>query len=232
MMLREWDKLPDFMKCEEVRVYYDILCKRRASLFAKRAFDIVLSIVLIVVLSVPMLVIALLIKMDSQGTVMFRQERITTYGRHFHIHKFRTMVINAESMGSSVTTKQDSRITRVGGKLRDLRLDELPQLFDVLIGDMSFVGTRPETVKYVDQYTNEMNATLLLPAGITSEASIRYKNESELLDSAENVDKVYVEQVLPDKMKYNLQSIKDFSFGSDILTMFRTVAAVLGKDYE
>ena len=161
----------------------------------------------------------------------YRQERVTTYGKHFKIHKFRTMVSNADKIGTAVTVGNDSRITRIGAKLRGCRLDELPQVLDLITGNMSFVGTRPEAVKYVEKYKPEYMATLLLPAGITSEASIRYKDEAELLEAAGDVDRVYVEEVLPGKMKYNLESIKDFSFIGEIATMFRTVFAVLGKDY-
>ena len=173
-----------------------------------------------------------MIKLDSEGPIFYRQERITTYGKHFKIHKFRTMVSNADKIGSTVTVGNDSRITKVGAKLRGCRLDELPQVLDLISGNMSFVGTRPEAVKYVEKYKPEYMATLLLPAGITSEASIRYKNEAELLDASSDVDKTYIEEVLPGKMKYNLDSIKNFSFFGDIATMFRTVLAVLGKDYE
>lgn len=161
---------------------------------------------------------------------MYRQERVTTYGKHFRIHKFRTMVSDADRIGTTVTVENDSRITVIGSKLRRLRLDELPQVIDVIAGTMSFVGTRPEAVKYVEMYKPEYNATLLMPAGITSECSIRYKDENKLLDGVSDVDKVYVEQVLPEKMKWNLESIKRFGFLREILTMFRTVAAVLGKD--
>ena len=179
-----------------------------------------------------MLLIAVLIKIDSKGPVFFRQERVTSYGKTFRIHKFRTMVNNADQMGLTVTVDGDFRITKVGEKLRGYRLDELPQLFDVLSGDMSFVGTRPETTKYVEKYTKEMYATLLLPAGITSEASIRYKNEAKLLSAVENVDMVYMTEVMPNKMKYNLMSIQRFSLISDMATMMRTIFAVLGKEYE
>lgn len=230
-MLRDWDDLPKFMKCEEVRVYYDILTKKKISLWLKRIFDLVVSSVLLVVLAIPMLVIAVMIKLDSEGTVFYRQERITAYGKKFRIHKFRTMVANADKIGSAVTVGSDSRITKVGAKLRDIRLDELPQILDVIAGNMSFVGTRPENTKYVKKYSKEMRATLLLPAGITSEASIRYKDEAELLEGANDVDKVYVEKVLPQKMEYNLKSIEQFSFIGEIKTMFRTVFAVLGKEY-
>ena len=178
-----------------------------------------------------MIIIAIRIAIESKGGVFYRQERVTTYGKKFKIHKFRTMVANADQIGSAVTVSGDNRITPTGAFLRKYRLDELPQVFDVLSGNMSFVGTRPEVTKYVKKYTKEMRATLLLPAGITSEASIRYKDEAELLDAADDVDRVYVEEVLPGKMKYNLQSIKKFSFLGEIVTMFRTVFAVLGKEY-
>lgn len=230
-MLREWDDLPRFMKCEEVREYYNILARKKTSLRLKRGFDLVVSGILLVILAIPMAFIAVVIKLDSKGPVFYRQERVTAYGKKFRIHKFRTMVDNADKIGTAVTVDDDSRITRVGAKLRNLRFDELPQVFDVLAGDMSFVGTRPETVKYVEQYKPEFNATLLMPAGITSEASIRYKDECKMLDAADNVDEVYMNQVLPEKMKWNLESIRKFRFLREILTIFRTVSAVLGKDY-
>ena len=231
MILKNWDELPKYMRVPEVRPYYEILKKRRLSLLIKRVFDFFAAIIFLVILAIPMLVIALMIKLDSPGPVFYRQERVTTYGRHFRIHKFRTMVSNADKIGTAVTVGNDSRITRVGSKLRRLRLDELPQLFDVISGDMSFVGTRPEAVKYVERYQPEFNATLLMPAGITSEASIRYKDEDKLLNAADDVDRVYVEEVLPGKMKWNLESIRRFRFLREILTMFRTVFAVLGKEY-
>lgn len=230
-MLRKWEDLPDFMKCDEVKPYYDLLAKKKGSLFLKRVFDLVVGSILLIVLAIPMGVIAIWIKLDSKGPVFYRQERVTTYGKKFKIHKFRTMVNNADKIGSTVTVNGDNRITGVGDKLRKFRLDELPQLLDVLTGNMSFVGTRPEATKYVEQYEPEMNATLLIPAGITSEASIRYKDEAGLLYASDNVDKTYIEKVLPEKMKYNLESIKEFSFFKEIGTMFRTVFAVLGKEY-
>ena len=230
-MLRKWDKIPAFMQCDEVKEYYDILASKKVSLFFKRVFDLIVATIMLVLLALPMLIVSIMIKIDSKGPVFYRQERVTTYGKRFRIHKFRTMVNNADKIGSTVTVGGDARITKLGSKLRDLRIDEIPQLFDVLNGNMSFVGTRPEATKYVEQYTNEMKATLLLPAGITSEASIRYKDESKLLVAAEDVDIVYVEEVLPGKMKYNLKSIREYSFWSDIATMFRTVFAVLGKEF-
>jgi len=232
MRLRRWDELPSFMKCKEVRQYYKLLEKKQTQLFIKRIFDVFVSLVLLLILAFPMLIIAISIKIDSSGPVFYRQERVTAYGKIFKIHKFRTMVNNADKIGTSVTVGNDRRITKVGSKLRDLRLDELPQLIDVLSGNMSFVGARPEAKKYVKKYTKEMYATLLLPAGITSEASIRYKDESKLLDKADDVDKVYINEILPEKMKYNYLSIRRFSIFSDIITMIRTVFAVLGKEYK
>lgn len=226
-MLKKWENLPDFMKNDEVKVYYDVLKKKRFGLFFKRVFDIVVSLIMIILCSPILLIISILIVKDSKGGVFYRQERVTQYGRVFRIFKFRTMVQNADQIGTQVTVSNDSRITKIGSKLRNCRLDELPQLFNIFIGDMTFVGTRPESVHYVKSYTNEMYATLLLPAGVTSEASIEYKDEADLLDQADDVDSVYINEVLPKKMKYNLNSIKEFSFFKEIATMFRTVFAVL-----
>ena len=232
MRFKQWDELPEFMRTPEVRSYWESLNKKRAQLALKRAFDLEMALLMLVPLSVPMGIIAFAIKKDSEGPVFYRQERVTSYGKHFRIHKFRTMVSNADKIGSAVTVGNDSRITKVGAKLRGLRLDELPQLFDVISGDMSFVGTRPEAVKYVEQYNPEYYATLLMPAGITSEASIRYKDEEKLLNKANDVDREYIETVLPGKMMHNLQSIRNFSFIGEIATMVRTIFAVLGKEYK
>ncbi|MDY6064803.1 MAG: sugar transferase [Finegoldia sp.] len=226
-MLRQWDKLPDFMKVEEVRPYYESLRRKKVSLILKRIFDILVAGLMLVILSPIFLVISIMIVRDSEGGVFYRQERVTRYGRVFRIFKFRTMVSNADKIGSQVTVANDKRITKVGEKLRKYRLDEIPQLINIIIGDMTFVGTRPESTHYVKAYTKEMLATLLLPAGVTSEASIRYKDEAELLDRADDVDKVYVQEVLPEKMEYNLSSIKDFSFLEDIKTMIKTFFAVI-----
>lgn len=232
MLLRSWEKLPKRMRTEEVRPYYDALKKRKVSLMLKRTFDIIVSSVMLLLLWPVMLVIAIAVKVDSPGPALFLQERVTTYGRRFKIWKFRTMVKDAEKLGTKVTVNGDTRITKVGKILRDYRLDELPQLVNILTGDMSYVGTRPEVVKYVKQYKPEFYATLLLPAGVTSEASIRYKDENKLLEQADDVDHVYVDEVLPAKMVWNLNSIIRFSFTRELLTMIRTVFAVLGKEYE
>lgn len=226
-MMRKWNDLPREMQVEPVKKYYEILRHRKGSLIAKRIFDVIVASILVVILSPILLLLSILIKLDSKGPVMFRQVRVTTYGKPFRIFKFRTMVNNADKIGTQVTTKGDARVTRMGKLLRGCRLDELPQLFNVLKGEMSFVGTRPEVEKYVAHYTDEMKATLLLPAGITSRASIEYKDEEKLLESAENADEVYIHQVLPEKMKYNLEAIEKFSFWDDIKTMFATVIAVV-----
>ena len=225
--MRKWNDLPKEMQVEQVKKYYEILQCHKGSLLAKRIFDIIVASLLVVILSPILLFLSILIKIDTPGPVMFRQVRVTTYGKPFRIFKFRTMVNNADKIGTQVTTKGDSRVTRMGKMLRGCRLDELPQLFNVLKGEMSFVGTRPEVEKYVAHYTDEMKATLLMPAGITSRASIEYKDEERLLESAENADEVYIHQVLPEKMKYNLRAIEKFSFWDDIKTMFATVIAVI-----
>ena len=231
MLICKWEKLPREMQADEVRKYYDILRKKNFSLFWKRVFDIFVSALLLIVLSPLFLVLAIAIKIDSKGPVFYRQERVTQYGKHFRIFKFRSMVVNADK-GSQVTVDQDSRITRMGKLIRKCRLDEVSQLIDVFRGVMTFVGTRPEVPKYVSEYTPEMMATLLLPAGVTSLASIYYKDEAELLNGAEDTDKVYIEKILPAKMYYNLKAIEKFGFWRDIKTMFMTVFAVLGKEYK
>ena len=229
MILKPWEDLPDFLRTDDVRPYYDILAQRRGSLLLKRCFDVVVSALMLVLLSPVFLLLAAAIKLDSPGPVFYRQVRVTQYGREFRIFKFRSMVSDADKRGSLVTVSGDSRITRVGRFIRKFRLDELCQLIDIFRGTMTFVGTRPEVPKYVAAYTPEMMATLLLPAGVTSEASILYKDEAELLDKAGDVDKAYIEKVLPGKMQYNLEDLLQFSFWTDIKTMFRTVLAVLGK---
>lgn len=231
MKIIDWEQLPTEMQVEEVKKYYDILKKRKASLFLKRAFDISVSLIMLVILSPVFLILAIAIKLDSTGPVFYRQDRATQYGKCFRIHKFRTMKQDADK-GSQVTVNNDLRITKVGKVIRKTRLDEISQLIDVFCGNMTFVGTRPEAVKYVDEYTNEMMATLLLPAGVTSLASIYYKDEAKLLDGVEDTNKVYIEKILPAKMYYNLKSIEQFSFWDDIKIMFMTVFAVLGKEYK
>ena len=223
----KWDTLPDFMRTEEVEEYYNILKQKRGSLVAKRVFDIVMSLILLVVLSPFMLIIAIAVKGSSPGEVIFRQTRVTTYGKRFQIYKFRTMVSDAPQKGSQVTVSGDSRVTGVGHFLRKVRLDELPQLVNILKGEMSFVGTRPEVEKYVDAYTKKMYASVLLAAGVSSPASIVYMDDVCLLNGEGDPDKIYIEQILPEKMKYNLDYIRNFSFWKDLAILIQTVVAVL-----
>lgn len=227
MMLKKWEEVPAFMQTSEVYEYYQILEKKRITLCLKRVFDIVLSFVLLILLSPIMGIVAIWIKLDSKGSILYKQERITSYGQVFYMMKFRTMVPNADKMGSLITLAEDSRITKVGKKIRDFRIDELPQLMNVFLGDMSFVGTRPEVVKYVSQYTNEMNSTLLLPAGITSIASITYRNEDLLLDEmikkGMTVDEAYLTQILPEKMVYNLKYLSSMTLIDDVKICMKTL---------
>ena len=228
-MLVKYDKLPDFMKNKEVKYYYDILRKKRFQLFLKRLFDIIMSLILLILIFPVLLIIGITIKIDSKGPIFYRQIRITKYGREFKIFKFRTMVVDADKKGSLVTLNDDQRITKVGKKIRKIRLDELPQLLNILLGDMSFVGTRPEVKKYVDFYNEEMLATLLLPAGVTSKASIEYKDEDERISKyskKENIDDIYIKRILPEKMKYNLEYLKNFSILLDLNLCINTVLKV------
>lgn len=221
-----FDKLPQRFQCDEVREYYDILCKKKFSIMLKRITDIFMALVMLIFLIVPIIIISIAVKCTSKGPVFYKQVRVTAYGRRFKILKFRTMVVGADKIGSLVTTDGDRRITKMGKFLRKYRLDELPQIFHVISGKMSVVGTRPEVPKYVDSYEKEYLATLLMPAGITSLASIMYKDEEKLLSDKDDVDTVYVEQILPDKMEYNLKYLRNFGFRSDIKLMFKTVKEV------
>ena len=225
-MLRRWEDLPKRMQNEAVRPYYEQLQKKKVSLFLKRCIDVSLSSALLLFLAPVMLLIGIAVRLDSPGPALFRQVRVTQYGRQFRIFKFRTMVNHADRMGTQVTASGDARITRLGRKMRHYRLDELPQLLNIFLGDMSFVGTRPEVVKYVREYTDEMTATLLLPAGVTSEVSIQYKDEEKLLADVADVDETYIHVVLPEKMEYNLKSLKDFSLIHELRIMVDTVIAV------
>lgn len=228
--MKSWDKLPEELKNKKVKKYYDLLKRKRVSLFFKRLFDIIVSLIMLIILSPILIILAILIKIDSKGPVFYRQLRVTKYNRDFRIFKFRTMRQDADKMGPLITVGEDKRITRVGRLIRKGRIDELPQLINVLIGDMTFVGTRPEVRRYVDKYTDEMKATLLLKAGITSPASIMYHNEDEIMEKytskGESVDDVYLKRVLPDKMKYNLMYLKEFNFFRDIKIMIDTFLVV------
>lgn len=230
----KYENLPTEFQNDSVKKYYEIVSKKSCSLIFKRISDIILSVIILIIWFIPIVIISIAIKLDSKGTVFYRQERVTTYGKKFRIFKFRTMVSNADKMGTLVTVKSDSRITKVGKFLRKYRLDEFPQIFNIFLGDMSFVGTRPEVTKYVEKYSDYMYATLLLPAGLTSYSSINYKDEDEIISEHLNenisVDDIYINYILPDKMKYNMEYIEKFSFWYDIKIMFRTFLSVfLGR---
>lgn len=229
MKMPDYSKLPAELQCDEVKYYYNILKTKTAGLVLKRVFDVTVAIFLIILLSLPMAVIALLIKCTSKGPVIYKQVRVTTFGKRFKIWKFRSMRTDADAKGELLTVGEDNRITKVGRVIRKFRLDELPQIFHVLSGKMTIVGTRPEVPKFTDKYTSEMLATLLLPAGVTSLASIKFKDEAVLLANASDVDKAYIEIILPEKMKYNLEYIEKFSFIGDIKLIFKTVAEVFSS---
>jgi lipopolysaccharide/colanic/teichoic acid biosynthesis glycosyltransferase len=227
--MKKWQDLPENIKNDSVKKYYNILYKKRFSLYAKRIFDIIFAIISFIILLPVFIIISFAIKTDSKGPIIFSQVRVTQYGKHFRIFKFRTMVENADKTGEQVTAKNDVRITDIGKFLRKYRLDEIPQLFNIILGDMSFVGARPEVVKYVEQYNAEMMATLILPAGVTSEASIKYKDEELLLENSADIDETYVNKLLPEKMKYNLRSLEEYSFLKDIKIIIKTIITVLKK---
>lgn len=228
MILKKWEDLPVFLKTEAVKPYYDSLKQKNIQLIIKRFFDVTASLILIIITFPLFLIIGVFIKLDSKGPIFYKQERVTQYGKNFNIYKFRTMYINSDKE-SLITISNDARITKAGKFLRKTKIDEIPQLFNVFIGDMTFVGTRPEVQKYIDEYTDEMNATLLLPAGITSLTSINYKDENNLLNNANDIDDIYISIILQEKMKLNLKELKSFSIFSDIKTMINTVFSILFK---
>lgn len=234
MNLKKWDDIPNDIKNEKTKQFYGILCSKKFTLFIKRLVDIIFSVILLVILFPIFLIIGIAIRIDSKGPIFYRQERVTQYGRVFKIFKFRTMVANADKIGTLVTTKDDRRITEIGKIIRKCRIDELPQLINILIGDMTFVGTRPEVKKYVEKYTDEMKATLLMPAGVTSYASIKFKDEDEIINKYvelnEDVDDVYINRVLPEKMKYNIQYIKKLGLFQDIAICIQTIKAVFSRN--
>ena len=215
------------MKNKYTKEYLGLLEKRRFSLCAKRVFDVAVSLLILLVLSPLLLLLALAVKLDSRGPVFYRQVRVGRYNQDFKIFKFRTMVQDADKIGPPLTVGDDPRVTRVGHLIRKLRLDEFSQLLNVLGGSMSLVGPRPEFRKYVDVYTPKYMATLLIRPGITATSSIAFKDEDSLLNAAEDPEKVYVEQILPPKMAYNLAYMKKISLLNDIKIMFQTVGAVL-----
>ena len=226
-MIPKCEKIPDYEENKLLKKYYNYIISKKKSLFLKRIFDILISLILILILLIPMVIISIVIKITSEGHILYKQKRVTQYGREFYIFKFRTMKENADKFGF-LTCNNDQRITRIGKILRKFRFDEFPQLINILIGDMTFVGARPEVPKYVEKYTSEMLATLLLPAGLTSISSINFRNESEYLENSSDSDKIYLEKILPEKMKYNLEYLRNFSFFLDIKIMFLTFLKVFG----
>lgn len=230
MFLKKWEEMPETIKNEFTYAYYKKLENKKFALMLKRSFDIFFSIILLFVLFPLIVIVGICIKIDSKGPIFYKQERVTQYNRVFTIFKFRTMIENADKIGTLVTLNQDSRITRIGKFIRKFRIDEIPQLINILIGDMSFVGTRPEVKKYVDCYTNEMMATLLMPAGVTSYASIAFKDEDELIrkymEEGKKIDDIYAQNILPQKMKYNLEYIQHFSCKMDLAIIIKTVLSV------
>ncbi len=228
MLLCSWHKLPPQMRNESVRFYYDILSQKKVQLLAKRLFDFILSSLMLVVLSPLFLIIPFAIKLDSMGPVFFMETRVTSNGKLFKIFKFRTMCENAEYLGAQVTSYNDKRVTKIGKFLRRYRLDEIPQLLNIINGDMSFVGTRPEVPRYVDKYTPEQYATLLLPAGVTSLCCIEFKDEEKLISESSDPDKTYVEEILPQKMILNLCEVKNFNLVRQFFTCIDTILAIVG----
>lgn len=232
MLIKKWEKLPEELRIDEIRPYYELLRKKNFSLFVKRLLDIIFSFVMLILLLPFFLLIALIVKIDSKGPVFYRQVRVTQYGKKFRIFKFRTMYDNADKNNQLITGHNDKRITRVGKVIRNCRIDELSQLIDILRGTMTFVGTRPEVCKYVNKYTPEMKATLLLPAGVTSVSSILAKDENALLENERDIDEAYLNKILIEKMKWNLSELKRVSVHHDIHVCFMTIFAMFGKNYE
>lgn len=224
-----YQELPDCMKNETTQYYWEILHKNKVSFAFKRAFDVSVSLILLICLSPFFLLLALAIKIDSRGPVFYRQVRVGRYNQDFKIFKFRSMVSNADKIGLAITTGNDPRITRMGKIIRKCRLDEISQLLNVLNGTMSLVGPRPEVRKYVDAYKPEYLATLLIRPGVTAEASIRFRNEDEMLARGDDPERIYIEEILPIKMELGLEYLKHVSVFHDMKIMIQTVSAVVKK---
>ena len=195
--------------------------------YLKRIFDFTISLLGLIVLSPLFLVIAILIKLDDGGSIFFRQTRVGQYGKPFKIYKFRTMVENAEKLGAQVTKGDDPRITRVGRFLRKYKLDELPQLINVLKGEMSLVGPRPEVPKFVKLFEEDYKEILQVKPGITDYASLEFKDENELLKGAENPEEVYIREILPKKIEYYKRYLKEISFTTDLKLIFKTIWGIV-----
>ncbi len=221
-----YQELPESMKSNEIKEYWDLLKSKRFSLAWKRIFDIIVSLLILIVLSPFFLLLALAVKLDSKGPVFYRQVRVGQYNRDFKIFKFRTMVQDADRVGPPLTVGDDPRVTRVGHFIRKLRLDEFSQILNVLGGSMSLVGPRPEVRKYVDAYTPEYMATLLIRPGITASSSIAFKDEDKILNSGGDPERIYVEEILPPKMDLNLKYLQNIGLWNDLKVLLQTVGAV------
>lgn len=219
MLLKPYNSLPECMQNDQVKAYYDILAKRTGTLIFKRVFDIFFAFIAIIILSPIMLITAIVVKLTSKGPIFYMQERVGRYNKEFKIFKFRTMVINADKMGPQVTSGKDPRITPPGKFLRKFRLDEFPQMFNILKGDMSLLGTRPEVRKYVDYYSEEMMSTLLLPPGMFGTSSYKFRDESDMLKDSPDPEKTYIEEILPIKMRINLEYTKNLSVFNEFKTL-------------
>lgn len=213
------------MRNNYTKKYYQTIILRKKSLILKRIFDILASFLLLFFLLPLILLISIIIKLDSEGPIIYKQRRVTQYRKEFLIFKFRTM---RENSGSKISYKNDSRVTKVGKILRKFKLDEIPQLVNVLFGEMTFVGTRPEVPEYVQKYNKKMLSTLILPAGITSIASIKFRDEEKYFNDSSNVESIYLNCVLPNKMIYNIEYLRKFSFLFDIKILFLTFLKILG----
>ena len=206
-----------------------LMKKKKAALFFKRCFDITASFFGILFLLIPFAVVAVAVKCSSRGPVFFRQVRVGKNGRKFRIYKFRTMVADAEKKGMQITVGGDSRVTGIGRVLRKTKVDELPQLFNVFAGQMSFVGPRPEVPHYVDMYSDYQKNVLRIKPGITELASIVYRDENDVLAKSEDPERTYIEEIMPEKIKLNMQYMQKMNVFYDIYLIFRTFAAVLKR---
>ena len=203
------------------------LDKKKLSLFIKRVFDIVASLGGLIILSPMLIIVAICIKLDSKGPVFFKQKRVGKNKKIFEIYKFRTMVTDAEKLGKQITVGNDSRITRVGKFIRKCKLDELPQLINVVKGEMSLVGPRPEVPRYVELYDEYEEQILLVQPGITDYASIEFRNENEILGRSINPEETYIEEIMPTKIDLNMKYIRNISLVEDIKLILNTILAIL-----
>lgn len=195
--------------------------------YGKRVFDLLISIPSIIILLPVFIIIAALIKLESSGPIVFSQERIGRYGRPFRIYKFRTMVKNAPEIGTSITSANDPRITKVGKFLRKFKIDEILQIINVIKGDMSIIGPRPEIKKYIDMFKEDYKEILRIRPGMTDYASITFRNEEEFLSKFSNIEEGYIKEVLPQKIELYKRYLKDMSLITDVKIFFKTIWKVL-----